>query len=325
MADLKRKTYRTRSGFGDNAPPSTMPFPSKANFTAVELLAFFPNTLYRADVIYRMIANGGTRKSIWAIVNSHRDLEAEWSANCCGETMYKTMQKAGYTDWTIKKHELWHASLRASWDGGSLTVSDLQTAQSVAAKNVPFRNLAADVRMLPEGDDALDLTRMVQYCVQKNEDGWRYPNDYDELLELLGGPVQVRDENTDEAVFERWEHKKPPPPLARPTPPPQGVELLDGWKKTRRRSSLGKKGSGSGSETRLENVSPEPGSLNKRKAAKQSAQTRSVDAANVEIVDESETGGDYGMPYARQPVSPVKAKFSFVIPMSPANVQAPKA
>ncbi|KAF1361411.1 hypothetical protein EJ07DRAFT_111500 [Lizonia empirigonia] len=302
MADgARRRACRLRSGFGDNAPPGNMPFPKKANLTAVELLAFFPNTIYRADVIYRLISNGGTRRSIWAIVNTHRDLESEWSANCCGEAMYKTMQKVGYTEWTIKKHDLWHESRKASWESNSLDVGNLQT-QGIPAKSVPFRNLAEDVRTMPEGNDALDLTRMVQYCVQNSEDGWTYPEDYEELLDLLGGPAIVQDENTDGARLRTWENRRPPPPLPkRPSPRLQSIELLDGWRKTAR-SSRGGRGK-SGPRVRSSNVPPNAGSLNRRRAARERARTASVDAAEVEAMEELDQEGDYGTPYSRGLVS----------------------
>lgn len=85
--------------------------------------------------------------------------------------MYRTMGKAGYTDWTITKHDLWHNSRRDVWDANSLDVGELRTAStSGVAGTVTFRSLARNVRLMPEGDDALDLTRMVRYCVQYAED-----------------------------------------------------------------------------------------------------------------------------------------------------------
>ena len=301
MANSKRRTYRNRSGFGDNAPPNTIPFPETANFTAIELLTFFPNTIYCADVIYRMISNGGTRRCIHAIVNTHRKLEAEWSANCCGEAMYKTMQKAGYTDWTIKKHDLWHASQKTSWDETSLSVGDFRTASVLPVESVSFKSLAVDVRTMPEGGDALDLTRMVWYCVQNLEDRWQYPQDYEELLDLLGGPVKVREENTDGAIFRRWEDRKPPPPLLKLTQPLQDIELLDGWKKTRERRSVGRSGSQAESRT----ISPDPTSPNRRTAARGNTR-KSEEAADVDATGLPEPDGEYGTPYARHPVSTFK-------------------
>ena len=215
--------------------------------------------------------------------------------------MYKTMQKAGYTDWTIKKHDLWHASQKTSWDETSLSVGDFRTASVLTVESVSFKSLAVDVRTMPEGGDALDLTRMVWYCVQNLEDRWQYPQDYEELLDLLGGPVKVREENTDGAIFRRWEDRKPPPPLLKLTQPLQDIELLDGWKKTRERRSVGRSGSQAESRT----ISPDPTSPNRRTAARGNTR-KSEEAADVDATGLPEPDGEYGTPYARHPVSTFK-------------------
>lgn len=299
MAEPKRKAYRTKCAFGDTAPAYTLPFPKKANLTAVEILAFLPNSIKRADVVYRMISNGGTRKSIYTIVNTHRDLGAEWSANCCGEAMYKTMQKAGFTKWTIKRHHLWHADRKASWDRTKLDVGDLQTVHGVPGRDVSFRTLADNVRMMPEGHDALDLTKMIQYCVQNPEDEWRYPQDYEELLDLLGGPAEVREENADEAVFGRWEDRKPPPPIAKPTLPSRGIEPLDEGTETGRRVNVGDKPC----TERLSMLSPRSGSLIRSKTAVRIAQTGTESVADGGLTAETLPNGGCGTPYVREPVS----------------------
>jgi hypothetical protein len=55
--------------------------------------------------------------------------------------------------------------------------------------NVPFESLATSVRRMPEDGEALDLTRIVQYYAENPTENWLYPRDYDELLDLLGGPL----------------------------------------------------------------------------------------------------------------------------------------
>lgn len=212
--------------------------------------------------------------------------------------MYKTMQKAGYTDWTVKKHDLWHASQKASWDKTSVDVGNFRTVSAMPVEGVSFKSLAVDVRMMPDGEDALDLTRMVSYCVQNLEDRWQYPQDYEELLNFLGGPVKMQEENTDGAVFRRWEDRKPPPPLPKPTRLLQGIELLDGWKQTRGRCNAVR----SDSQARSRTVSPESTSTNKRTAARGGAR-KSEEAADVDVVKLREPDGEHGTPYARHPVS----------------------
>jgi hypothetical protein len=97
-----------------------------------------------------------------------------------------------------------------------LNVTDLNTKGTHEAaeteKNVPFKDLALSVRRMPEGGEALDLTRMVRYCDINSTASWLYPRDYHELLDLLGGPREVRAENLDRGMFEKWDNIRPPPP-----------------------------------------------------------------------------------------------------------------
>lgn len=274
--------------------------------TIAEIIAFLPNSINCADVIYRMVSNGGTRKTIHAIFNTFRDFEAEWSVNCCGETMYKVMDKAGYFNWTISKHGLWHDSRKSSWDANRLDVGELRvTSLGVPGGTVSFKSLAKNVRAMPEGDDALDLTRMIRYCVLKSEDGWEYPKDYNELLGLLGGPAEVREQNTDGAVFRRWEMKRAQPPTPRPAPPLAGVELLSSLRSTRRRvGGLNKR---STAEGRSRSGSPGPGSLMRRRAAREHVRATSETAVDAETMDGLELNERAGTPYERGLVSKVAA------------------
>lgn len=302
MAETKRRTYPTKPAFGETAPSNTIPFPQRANMTVAEILAFLPNSINCADVIYRMVSNGGTRRTIHAVINTHRDFEAEWSANCCGEAMYKTMNKAGYTNWTIKKHDLWHADRKTSWDGHRLDVGGFRTASTgMPVETVSFRSLAENVRTLPEGDDALDLTRMIQYCVQNREDHWNYPKDYDELLELLGGAAEIREQNTDGAVFGRWENRKAPPPSPRSTQPSADAELANEPRQARRQTSdpRGK----SDREGRLRATLSGPGSLMQRKGSREKDRVRAGTDVERERMEPLIIYEKIGTPYQRGLVS----------------------
>jgi hypothetical protein len=213
----KSKRTANKECFGPYAPSQDLSFPSHANLTAYELFAFLPNCIRSPEVIYRFVSNGATRHVLWAMMNTARDFQKEWAANSCGTALYKTMSEAGYEGWTVKIHSRWHAAREALWDEHNLDVSGFQTPRELLEMdrlevNVPFKSLAAGVRSMPEGDDALDLTRMVQYCVQKADERWVYPRDYAKLLDLLDGPASTRPGNFDRALFKRWEDRKPPPP-----------------------------------------------------------------------------------------------------------------
>ncbi|KAF2034153.1 hypothetical protein EK21DRAFT_48352, partial [Setomelanomma holmii] len=203
--------------FGPRAPSRVLPFPAGANLTSYEILAFLPNAIHCADVVYRFVSNGAGRHVLWVIVNTARDFPDEWHANCCGTYMYKAMKAAGYDAWTVTTHNNWHDARRTIWDEAGLDVTDFRTPSEVHgeadwAENIPFASLAVDVRRMPQGNDALDLTRMVQHCVRHPQEKWMYPRDYAKLLSHIGGPVPIRPAHTDRTLFERWEHKTPPPP-----------------------------------------------------------------------------------------------------------------
>lgn len=296
MTEPRRRRGSTKASFRDSAPSNNIPFPKRANMTVAEILAFFPNSIHCSDIVYRMISNGGTRKSVHTIINAHRDFDVEWSANCCGEAMYRTMEQAGYTDWTVKKHGLWHATRKASWAEEDLNVGDHRAAPNSPAGTVSFKRLAENVRMMPEEDDALDLTRMVKYCVETSGEGWRYPNDYEQLLDLLGGPLKAKKENTDGAVFARWEHRKPPPPKMKS---PQGIKLFEGWNKGKRSKPRRQ----SDRKIRSRSVSPTDSLLGECRAARKKTQKTTEVAATVEVNGDSRSADEGDTPYARAPVS----------------------
>ncbi|CAO2653654.1 Nn.00g030650.m01.CDS01 [Neocucurbitaria sp. VM-36] len=216
-------------GFGRSVPAKSLPFPAHANLTVVELLTFLPNSIRCADVIYRLVSNGGIRQTIWAIANTNRDLPVEFRQNCCGTWMYKAMNEAGYEGWTIQKHDRFHNGRRGVWNEANLDVAGFQSPSQCKdehnqAPGILFGSLAVDVRAMPQGVDALDLTRMVQYCIQNPNESWIYPRDYAALLGLLGGPATVRKEHFDRAAFERWAGVVPPPPRPQATYPPRWLQ-----------------------------------------------------------------------------------------------------
>jgi hypothetical protein len=214
-----------KDGFGEHAPSKNLPFPKgSANLTAVELLTFLPNSLKSTDVVYRLVSNDGTRNHFWAIVNTNRHFERAWHPNTCGSTVYKAMRDAGFKDWTINTHSKWHQN-RANWSQWNLDVKGFRVPCDIVDKgslapSVPFADMAIGVRSFPKGNDALDLTRMVQYAVEHPQDDWLYPLHYEKLLSLLGGPRKVEVEHLDKMAFLRWkDHLSPPTPSGKITIP----------------------------------------------------------------------------------------------------------
>lgn len=110
-------------------PSENIPFPQNARLTAVELLTFLPNCIRCADAVYRFFANGGTRQGIHSIIRFNRVLhDGEWNINIVGGTLYRTMRKSGFENWTCGIHMRWHTNhvvlLRLMYQLGLLRSTD---------------------------------------------------------------------------------------------------------------------------------------------------------------------------------------------------------
>ncbi|KAF2659591.1 hypothetical protein K491DRAFT_689200 [Lophiostoma macrostomum CBS 122681] len=198
---------------GSIVPSEDLQFPPGANFTAVELLTFFPLSLKSHNVVYRFATNGCSRNILWTVIDHSRSFERPWHINSCGEMIYQAMRGSGYDKWTFKSHETWHnGEVAKAWNGDLITVPDIKVPSAHRKKEesatpIQFRALANGVKAPPQGSDALDLTRMVHYALEHPNERWLYPDQYAELLQRIGGPQEVVLDNTDKYVFERWAEK----------------------------------------------------------------------------------------------------------------------
>ncbi|KAG9195161.1 hypothetical protein G6011_00281 [Alternaria panax] len=230
-------------GLGPRAPSRYLLFPAHANVTAVELLAYLPNGVHCADIVYRLITNGASPHLLWSIVNTHRDLLVEWNQNSCRQGIYEAMHRGGYKNWRFKAHQTFHESRELTWDANNLDVTGYSTSGPGGAKrtpsgDIPFKNLAVDMRHEPQGYDALDFTRVVKYCANNPYEPWFYPRDYDAVLRLVGGAAPVRHEHSDREVFRRWTGVSPPPPLSASTNALLVVDKRDTEHKRKRLSNI---------------------------------------------------------------------------------------
>jgi len=195
-------------GFGPNAPSRYLLFPDRANMTAIELLTFLPNSVHCADFVHRFFTNGGSHPLLCEIVNEQRHLLVEWGKRGGRQAIYDTMRRAGHKGWGIKSCSTSEKKQSQTWNEASLDVGGYKTPgqlykKQVVVENVPFRDLAIDVKQMPRDDDAIDLTRMVQHCLQNPLESWLYPRDWNALLDHLGGPGTIRHGHTDREAFER--------------------------------------------------------------------------------------------------------------------------
>jgi hypothetical protein len=192
----------------------------EANFTAIELLTFLPGCLNSPDIVFRFASNGVTFDAILSIVNTNRALQQAWNSEYCYRTARNAMRHAGHGDWTLRKHSQYFEDRLQSWNPANLNVGGLRTSFTSSGElgtdaDIPFARLADGVKHMPQGDDALDLTRMIQHCLQNSSEAWMYPSNYDVLLAHLGGPKKPSAANEDSATFARWEHVIPQIPRPR--------------------------------------------------------------------------------------------------------------
>jgi hypothetical protein len=253
------------------------------------------------------------------LINTARDFQKQWTADQCGTVMYKTMSKAGYEGWTLTKHDKWHAAKEASWDETKLDVNGFQAPGELRASDhyremVPFSSLAVGVRVMPEGSDALDLTRMVRYSVQHAKEKWMYPRDYEKLLNLLGGPVPIHHGHHDRALFQRWEHMTPPPHRIWSDEEIKAAkDLIESEKKTIKADSMRSKTPFSGRQSR-EATSSEEGNRQTRTRPTKRMRLGKLD------IDEEKVGGEEQLEvlrvqqYARAPTEYVAAPEDASIP-----------
>ncbi|KAF2014113.1 hypothetical protein BU24DRAFT_451259 [Aaosphaeria arxii CBS 175.79] len=232
-----------KDAFGEGAPPSNLDFP-RGNLTAAEIIAYFPHWLKSVDVIQRFANNGATAKVIAQMMNRFRtfDHHISYPANSITIMMQHPMRRQ-HPQWTLGKYItfLTEAEKRA-WNNLNIDVGGFRTPRITHPKagnmnhaaNHPvppinFRDLARHIKQHPTGDDALDLTRCVQYAINNPEREWLFPRDFQRLVNRIGGPKQVSNGNLDRAVFTRYANGgrighpiqvgPPPPPPPPPHPP----------------------------------------------------------------------------------------------------------
>ncbi|KAI4948442.1 hypothetical protein J4E91_005865 [Alternaria rosae] len=124
------------------------------------------------------------------------------------------MDQGGYKDWRLQTHDTFHEKKKSTWDDANVDVAGFSPPDDGKSKitptEIPFKNLAIDLSCMPQGHDALDLTRTVEYCVQNPHEPWFYPRDYNKVLQLVGGAATVRKEHSDGDASKRWAGVKPP-------------------------------------------------------------------------------------------------------------------
>jgi len=134
--------------------------------------------------------------------------------------LQNAMRYAGFSNWTVGTHSNHKLSKANDWDEGNLNVSEMRTPRithpqggikgsagnknNVVAPSIDFRDLARHVKQHPKGDDALDLTRCVNYAISHPDETWKFPDDFERLVTHLGGPQEVKLSHYDREIFRRY-------------------------------------------------------------------------------------------------------------------------
>lgn len=129
--------------------------------------------------------------------------------------MQTTMTEYGYKGWLPTHHKIYfpsddtEAKDLIAVDGYANFAEDHRNhpnGKGGVMLDFPIENFAQDVRVFPQGYDALEFTRCVLYCVE-HPGKYLYPRNYEELVEKLDeevGPMTVTKMHCDEEVVKRW-------------------------------------------------------------------------------------------------------------------------
>lgn len=211
------------NAFGVGSPSWNLPFPV-GNLTAAEMLAYLPHWLKSIDVVDRLITNGGKSYTIAALINEFRHLPGDgdgiFRPNSAQIMMSYGMRRAGFPDWTVGTHSMFERPNPHLLET-DLNVQTFRTPRETHPKSAPpgqvahrlkqneeadpieFKALALHVKTHPSGSDALDLARCVQYALGHPKEQWDFPNDFEALVNKLGGPARITHSHLDRQIFER--------------------------------------------------------------------------------------------------------------------------
>ncbi|KAJ4337675.1 hypothetical protein N0V95_008256 [Ascochyta clinopodiicola] len=204
------KLRDTKCTLGANAPTERLDFGKWGNYTAVELLVFLPKTIRNFDVARRLTRNGLGIQTMTNIINAFR----MWDKHPAPPQSILKKVHAAMRDHPDYKH--WKTRDAVNEDSPDHDRTDLALQGFIlqcirfpangwkVQTSIPFKSLAIDVQIFPDGDDALDLTRCVRYAADHPGETWIYPEDFERLTTMLGGPGRVRIEHCDAAVGHRW-------------------------------------------------------------------------------------------------------------------------
>lgn len=228
-----------REGKCRDAPSPEHSLPD-ANITLVEIATFLPHSIKSWDVIDRIVWNGAVSDDLQKMINTYRSMPyGEVDINSVYLMMRGQMRKRTKSEHNYSHWKAWTVGSQQdiekpdTFDTDSISVAGFRRPVIFAsrpdevAKPIPFRDLAEGVSIWPDGDDALDLTRCVAWCVEHPETEYFYPTDYKEVLAQAGGAMTPTALHTDAAALERFRAKSHGTPQRRQGPSGRVQDNID--------------------------------------------------------------------------------------------------
>ncbi|KAH5573078.1 hypothetical protein HBI24_201080 [Parastagonospora nodorum] len=170
-----------------------MPGGTLLQFTLVEVIALLVNWFkVYPDLAERFLNNGLSSATHIVILEEHRNVvmtekDRNRTKDLISDANRRSMRKIS-EGWTKAKHKK-----PEGWNGNTLSVNHLTHEKGVKARPVLMKVLMNDIKHLPQGDDAGDLTRALEYAMSNQKRGpngepleWLFPDDLHTILGHIG-------------------------------------------------------------------------------------------------------------------------------------------
>jgi hypothetical protein len=212
---LSKKVYL--NGFPSYA--YIMPTGPALNFTMVDIIVILPNWFSNQQIMDRFMNNGLTPVVHVAILQEHRAMDnmssdeiAKLREGCSDE--YRRVMRTMNPSWKRVSH-----TVPASWDSQNIAVNHFlpdvaRSPRYSAPKPISFKDLMVGIKKLPEGEDAGDLTRALNFALRNQKtdtDGlevdYMFPDDIHAIINHIG-PTLLTDDHSDTVIRFRYDKKQ---------------------------------------------------------------------------------------------------------------------
>jgi hypothetical protein len=212
---LSKKAYL--NGFPSYA--YVMPTGPALNFTMVDIIFILPNWFSNQQIMDRFVNNGLTPIVHVAILQEHRTMDnmsteeiAKLREGCSDE--YRRVMRTMDPSWKRAAH-----TVPASWDNQNITVNHFlpdvaHSPHYTAPKPIPFKDLMVGIKKLPEGKDAGDLTRALDFALRNQKidtnglkADYMFPDDIHAIINHIG-PTLLTNDHSDMVTRFRYDKKQ---------------------------------------------------------------------------------------------------------------------